>query len=93
MRDPAPPYRGEGEHALWHVSGDPAIALFRPHRAATAIADEPLVWATTDRDVERFVGGRLARVHAVEPPWDERMRRTPLYAYLPVWLVHTGAWP
>src|SRR5204862_2567746 len=68
-------------------------------RAATAIADEPLVWAigtrhlplywfprdcprgtfwagpaTTDRDVEHFVGGRLARAplerggHALELP-------------------------
>lgn len=106
VREPAPPYRDEGEHALWHVSEDPAIALFRPHRAATALEDEPLVWAidtrhlplywfprecprgtfwagpeTTDADVERFLGDRLARVHAVEPPWDERLRTTQLYAY------------
>jgi len=110
VRDPAPPYRGEGEHALWHVSEDPGIAVFRPHLAATAAEDEPLVraidtrhlplywfprdcprgtfWAgptTSDADVERFLGHRLARVHAIEPPWDERMRTTPLYAYrLPV---------
>jgi hypothetical protein len=41
-------------------------------------------WAgptTTNGDVERFLGERLTRVHAVEPPWDERMRTTPLYAY------------
>jgi hypothetical protein len=106
VRDPAPPYRGEGEHSLWHVSEDPRIAVFRPHRAATAAEDEPLVWAidtrhlplywfprdcprgtfwarpsTTKPDVERFLGDRLRRVHAIEPPWDERMRTTQLYAY------------
>jgi hypothetical protein len=88
------------------VSEDPRIAVFRPHRAATALEDEPLVWAidtrhlplywfprdcprgtfwaapeTTDAHVERFLGDPLARVHAVEPPWEERMRTTPLYAY------------
>ena len=106
MRDPAPPYRGEGEHALWHVSEDPGIAVFSPHRAATAVEEEPLVWAidtrhlplywfprdcprgtfwadarTSDADVERFLGDRLARVHAIEPPWDERLPNTQLYAY------------
>jgi hypothetical protein len=107
VRDPAPPYRGERPHALWHVSEDPLIAVFRPHRAATAVEDEPLVWAidtrhlplywfprdcprgtfwadarTTAADVERFLDGhRLARVHAVEPLWEERMRSTQLYAY------------
>jgi hypothetical protein len=75
------------------VSEDPGIAVFRPHRAATAAVDEPLVWAidtrhlplywfprdcprgtfwagptTTESDVDRFLGRRLARVHAVEPP-------------------------
>jgi hypothetical protein len=97
------------------VSEDPRIAVFRPHRAATALEDEPLVWAidtrhlplywfprdcprgtfwaapeTTDADVERFLGDRLARVHAVEPPWEERMRTTPLYAY---WLPDDGFEP
>jgi uncharacterized protein DUF6886 len=106
MREPAPPYRGEGPHALWHVSEDPGIAVFRPHRAATAVEKEALVWAidtrhlplywfprqcprgtfwagpeTTDADAERFLGGPLARVHAVEAPWEERMRTTPLFAY------------
>ena len=106
MRDPAPPYRGEGPHALWHVSEDPRIGVFRPHRAATAVEEKALVWAidtrhlplywfprdcprgtfwasreTTGADVERFLGERLRRVHAVEPPWDERMRTTTLYAY------------
>ena len=36
MRDPAPPYVGEGPHALWHVSEDPSIDVFEPHVSATA---------------------------------------------------------
>ena len=106
MREPAPPYRSEGPHALWHVSEDPGIAVFRPHRAATAVEEEELVWAidtrhlplywfprqcprgtfwagpqTTDADAERFLGDRQARVHAIEAPWEERMRTTALFAY------------
>ena len=107
MRDPAPPYRGEGAYALWHVSGDPGIAVFSPHRAATAVGDEPLVWAidtrhlplywfprdcprgtfwadagTTHDDIDRFLAGdRHARVHAIEPPWEERLPDARLYAY------------
>ena len=45
MRAPAPPYRGEGPHALWHVSEDPELERFEPHRAKTALTDEALVWA------------------------------------------------
>jgi hypothetical protein len=91
---------------LWHVSEDPAIPFFSPHRAATSTEDEPLVWAidtrhlplywfprdsprgtfwadanTSDEDVESFLGARSQRVHAVEPPWNERMRTTAVYAY------------
>jgi hypothetical protein len=107
MRDPAPTYRGEGPHALWHASEDPAIRVFHPHRAKTTTEDEPLVWAidtrhlplywfpracprgtfwagpgTSAADVSSFLGGDPARrVHAVEPPWDERMRNATVYAY------------
>lgn len=49
MRAPAPPYRGEGPHALWHVSEDADIKVFRPHRAKTALSDEPRVWAVDTR--------------------------------------------
>jgi Family of unknown function (DUF6886) len=106
VRDPAPPYRGEGRHALWHVSEDPGIAVFAPHRAETAVEEEPFVWAidtrhlplywfprdcprgtfwagpeTSDEDVERFLGSREQRVHAIEPPWDETLRDATVYAY------------
>jgi hypothetical protein len=54
MRPPAPPYRGEGRHALWHVSEDASIARFEPHRAATARADEALVWAVDTRHLPLF---------------------------------------
>lgn len=54
MRAPAPPYHGEGPHALWHVSEDPTITRFEPHRAATAFRDEPLVWAIDTRHLPLF---------------------------------------
>ena len=53
-RPPAPPYAGEGPHALWHVSEDPTIEVFRPHRAATALEDEELVWAIDTRHLPMF---------------------------------------
>ena len=54
MRAPAPPYRGEGAHALWHVSEDRTLTRFEPHRAATALRDEPLVWAIDTRHLPLF---------------------------------------
>jgi uncharacterized protein DUF6886 len=54
VRAPAPPYRGEGEHALWHVSEDAAIPRFEPHRSASALTDEPLVWAVDTRHLPLF---------------------------------------
>ena len=54
MRPPAPPYRGEGPHALWHVSEDASIAAFRPHRASSAQTNEPLVWAIDTRHLPLF---------------------------------------
>jgi Family of unknown function (DUF6886) len=53
-RAPAPPYSGEGPHALWHVSEDPTITRFVPHRAATATSDEPRVWAVDTRHLPLF---------------------------------------
>jgi len=49
VRDAAPPYTGEGPHALWHVSENPAIALFEPHVSRTAASSEPRVWAVDTR--------------------------------------------
>jgi hypothetical protein len=54
MRAPAPPYRGEGPHALWHASEDPTLTRFAPHRAKTALTDEPLVWAIDTRHLPLF---------------------------------------
>ena len=54
MRAPAPPYRGEGPRALWHVSEDPTIKVFAPHRATTALTDELLVWAVDTRHLPLF---------------------------------------
>ena len=88
------------------MSEDPAISVFAPHRAATAVEEQMLVWAidtrhlplywfprdcprgtfwadagTSDDDVSRFLGSRERRVHAVEPPWEERIRAARLFAY------------
>jgi hypothetical protein len=54
VRPPAPPYRGEGPHALWHVSEDASITEFRPHGASSAESDEPLVWAIDTRHLPLF---------------------------------------
>jgi hypothetical protein len=54
MRAPAPPYRGEGPHAFWHVREDPGLTRFTPHRAATALTDEPLVWAIDTRHLPLY---------------------------------------
>ncbi|HEX9265859.1 MAG TPA: hypothetical protein VF965_00095 [Candidatus Limnocylindria bacterium] len=54
MRASAPSYFGEGPHALWHVSEDPTITRFAPHRARTALTDEPLVWAVDTRHVPLY---------------------------------------
>jgi hypothetical protein len=48
MRPSAPPHRGEGPHALWHVSEDPTIARFEP------LGDEPRVWAIDTRHVPLY---------------------------------------
>ena len=53
-RAPAPPYRGEGPPALWHVSEDPDLEHFEPHRAKTAASDEPLVWAIDTRHLPLY---------------------------------------
>ena len=54
MRDAAPPYTGEEPYALWHVSENPAIALFEPHVSRTAASSEPRVWAVDTRHLPFF---------------------------------------
>jgi uncharacterized protein DUF6886 len=54
MRGPAPPYVGEGPHALWHVSENPGITHFAPHVSATAACTEPRVWAVDTRHLPLY---------------------------------------
>ena len=54
MREPAPPYVGEGPHALWHVSENAAIERFEPHVSATAASSEPRVWAVDSRHLPLY---------------------------------------
>jgi hypothetical protein len=49
--EPAPPYRGEGPHALWHVSEDPTIDRFEPRGGKVWAVDTrhlPLYWFPRD---------------------------------------------
>jgi hypothetical protein len=48
VREPAPPYRGEGPHALWHVSEDAGIVRFEPR------GDDPRVWAIDTRHLPLY---------------------------------------
>jgi hypothetical protein len=55
MRAAAPPYRGEGPRALWHVSEDPTITHFAPRlRRQQAPTDGPLVWAVDTRHLPLY---------------------------------------
>ena len=84
----APPYRGEGAHALWHISEEPAIERFEPR--------EGRVWAIDTRHVPLYWFPRdcpRATFWAVEETTDEdvdrflggdRARR--VHVIEPVWL-------
>jgi hypothetical protein len=54
VREPAPPYTGEGPHALWHVSEDATIERFEPHLSRTAASREPRVWAIDTRHLPMY---------------------------------------
>lgn len=53
-RPPAPPYRGEGPHALWHFSEDPSIEVFRPQRVLVSDDDVEQVWTVDTRHAPLF---------------------------------------
>jgi hypothetical protein len=99
MRHAAPPYLGEGTHALWHVSEDDSIRGFEPRDGNVWAIDTrhwPLYWfprecpratfwadaATSDEDVDRFLGGdRRLRAHVIEPEWLPRLHTTRVVSY------------
>jgi hypothetical protein len=54
MREPAPPYAGEGPPALWHVSEDDSIGRFEPRRRPEHALDERLVWAVDTRHLPLY---------------------------------------
>jgi hypothetical protein len=84
----APPYKGEGAHALWHVSEDPSIERFEPR--------DGRVWAIDTRHVPLYWFPRdcpRATFWAVEETTDDdadrflggdRMRR--VHVIEPAWL-------
>ena len=54
MTEPALAYRGEGPHALWHVSEDPTLSRFEPHHRPGHTLDEQLVWAIDTRHLPLY---------------------------------------
>ena len=53
-RDPAPPYAGEGEFALWHFSEDPDLLEFQPRAPRASPDSAALVWAVDTRHAPLF---------------------------------------
>ena len=53
-REPAPPYAGEGEFALWHYSEDESLSRFEPRALAGDPGAQPLVWAVDTRHAPMF---------------------------------------
>jgi Family of unknown function (DUF6886) len=78
MRDAPPPYAGEGQPALWHVSEDAAIASFEPRHHPGHALDEPLVWAIDTRHLPLYWFPRdcpRATLWAVPDTTDEDVAR------------------
>ena len=72
MSEPAPPYEGEGPHALWHVSEDAAIARFTPHHRPGHANDDPLVYAVDTRHLPLYWFPR----ECPRATWDEVLAST-----------------
>ena len=55
-RPSAPPFRGEGPHAMWHYSENPSIEVFRPQHVLEGPSREldPRVWAVDTRHAPMF---------------------------------------
>ena len=51
MREPPPPYEGEGPFALWHYSEDPSPRRFEPRPPADP-ATPAVVWAVDTRLID-----------------------------------------
>ena len=80
MRRPGAAYRGEGRHALWHLSDGAWIERFDPHVSARRRAREPRVWAVDPRRPFRSAGSRAsarAGRSGTSPAYDGRGRRAP----------------
>lgn len=54
MREPAPPYAGEGPHSLWHVSEETDIERFEPRPGRIGDEELDLVWAIDTRHLPLF---------------------------------------
>jgi hypothetical protein len=53
-REPAPPYSGESDFALWHYSENPSLSRFQPRPPESSAGSTPLVWAVDSRHAPLF---------------------------------------
>lgn len=53
-RPAPPPYRGEGPHALWHLSEDPRLHRLVPRSTPSNPSEPALVWAIDTRHAPTF---------------------------------------
>ena len=66
----APPYKGEGDFALWHFSEDRALGRFAPHTPLTNPEMPPLVWAIDTRHSPTYWFPRDCPLYAYRMPSD-----------------------
>jgi uncharacterized protein DUF6886 len=89
VTEPAPPYVGEGMHALWHVSEDPAIDRFEPRVEFVWAIDTrhlPLYWFPRDCPRATFWANDETTEDDVDR-WlaGDRLRR--VHVIEPAWVV------
>jgi hypothetical protein len=88
VREPAPPYRGEGPHALWHVSEEDSIRRFEPRDGRVWAIDTrhwPLYWFPRECPRATFWSDSGTSDEDIERFLDgDRMRR--VHVVEPWWL-------
>jgi uncharacterized protein DUF6886 len=84
----APPYRGEGRHALWHVSEEPGLRTFAPRDGRVWAVDTrhlPLYWFPRDCPRATWWAVESTTDEDVER-WLEGDRSRRVHAIEPRWL-------
>lgn len=95
MIEPAPPYRGEGPHALWHVSEDATIERFAPLEELNWAIDTrhlPLYWFPRDCPRATFWATSETSDDDVER-WLDGDRKRRVHVIESAWLERMRATP